>query len=50
VFVAISHFCVPNVLADYFWLPYEDVFVVTRRVRQPPGCRVDILAREISNR
>jgi hypothetical protein len=50
VFVAISHFCVPDVLADYFWLPHEDIFVVTRRVRQLPARRVDTLAHEISNR
>jgi hypothetical protein len=49
VFVVISHFCVPDVLADYFGLPHEDIFVVTRRARQAPARRVDRLARELSN-
>jgi hypothetical protein len=50
VFVAISHFCVRDVLADYFGLPHDDIFVVTRRARQLPARRVDRLARELSNR
>jgi hypothetical protein len=50
VFVAISHFCVPDVLADYFWLPHEDMFVDNEKVRQLPARKGGTLAREISNR
>jgi hypothetical protein len=46
---AISHFCVPYLLADYFWLPYEDILVDYEKcVRQLPARRVETLARDVA--
>jgi hypothetical protein len=45
---AISHLCVPYVLADHVWLPYEDILVEYEKcVRQLPARKVETLARDV---
>jgi hypothetical protein len=47
---AISHFCIPYLLADEFYLPFEDVYVNYENcVRQLPGNKVELMASDLNN-
>jgi hypothetical protein len=45
---AISHYCLPYLLADQFYLPYEDIYVDYETfVRQLPADRVNDMAEDV---